>query len=103
MRVLKGSVLVRVPAAAACAQFWINNYTPMDNGAGLAKQCEVAKARNPKIRCVVYRNTVIALNQVHAAITCHRPPPRPCLALLRAALRLDRNLPSVLPWCGALT
>ena len=35
----------------------------MDNGAGLAKQCEVVKSRNPGTRCVVYRNTVIALNQ----------------------------------------
>ena len=30
---------------------------------GLAKQCEVIKARHPNIRCIVYRNTVIALNQ----------------------------------------
>ena len=35
----------------------------MDNGGGLAKQCELIKARNPAIKCIVYRNTVIALNQ----------------------------------------
>jgi hypothetical protein len=29
----------------------------------LAKQCAVIKARNPDIKCNVYRNTVIALNQ----------------------------------------
>jgi hypothetical protein len=45
------------------AQDWINRYSPMDNAAGLASQCEIIKARNPDLRCVVYRNTVIALNQ----------------------------------------
>ena len=45
------------------AQQWINEYTPMDNGAVLAKQCSVIKARNPHIKCNVYRNNVIALNQ----------------------------------------
>lgn len=42
---------------------WINDYTPMDNGAVLAKQCSIIKARSPHIKCNVYRNTVIALNQ----------------------------------------
>ena len=45
------------------AQEWINDYSPMDNAAGLAKQCELIKARNPLTRCIVYRNTCIALNQ----------------------------------------
>jgi hypothetical protein len=45
------------------AQEWINDYTPMDNGAVLAKQCSVIKKKNPHIKCNVYRNTVIALNQ----------------------------------------
>jgi hypothetical protein len=37
---------------------------PSDNGAVLAKQCEVIKRRQGKdFRCIVYRNTVIALNQ----------------------------------------
>ena len=45
------------------AQDWINNYAPMDNAAILAKQCELVKQRNPLTKCVVYRNTVIALNQ----------------------------------------
>jgi hypothetical protein len=35
----------------------------MDNGVVLAKQCSLIKARNPHIKCNVYRNTVIALNQ----------------------------------------
>lgn len=48
---------------AHAAQDWINNYAPMDNGASLARQCELVKARNPQTKCVVYRNTVIALNQ----------------------------------------
>lgn len=48
---------------AHAAQYWINEFSPMDNAAGLAKQCEIIKARNPAIRCIVYRNTVIALNQ----------------------------------------
>lgn len=48
---------------AHAAQYWINQYSPMDNGAGLAKQCEIAKMRHPEVKCVVYRNTVIALNQ----------------------------------------
>ena len=45
------------------AQAWINDYSPMDNAAGLAAQCSLIKARSPSTRCVVYRNTVIALNQ----------------------------------------
>ena len=48
---------------AHAAQDWINNYAPMDNAIALADQCELIKARNPSTRCVVYRNTVIALNQ----------------------------------------
>ena len=48
---------------AHAAQYWINENSPMDNAQGLAKQCELIKARNPLIRCIVYRNTVIALNQ----------------------------------------
>eukprot|EP00040_Diaphanoeca_grandis_P026411 m.147864 g.147864 ORF g.147864 m.147864 type:complete len:587 (+) comp30565_c0_seq1:106-1866(+) len=45
------------------AQQWINDYAPMDNGIVLAKQCEVIKARNNNTKCIVYRNSVIALNQ----------------------------------------
>lgn len=45
------------------AEEWINDYAPMDNAAVLAKQCELIKARSPATRCVVYRNTCIALNQ----------------------------------------
>jgi len=48
---------------AHAAQDWINSYSPMDNAASLARQCEAIKARNPLTRCIVYRNTVIALNQ----------------------------------------
>lgn len=48
---------------AHAAQEWINGVQPMDNGAGLARQCTAIKARNPHIKCNVYRNTVIALNQ----------------------------------------
>ena len=48
---------------AHAAQDWINNYAPMDNAASLARQCEIVKSRNPATRCVVYRNTAIALNQ----------------------------------------
>jgi hypothetical protein len=46
---------------AHAAQAWINDFAPMDNAASLAKQCEVVKSRNPQTRCVVYRNTAIAL------------------------------------------
>ena len=45
------------------AQAWINDYSPMDNAAILAAQCAIIKARSPSTRCVVYRNTAIALNQ----------------------------------------
>ncbi len=48
---------------AHAAQDWINNFAPMDNAASLARQCELVKGRSPSTRCVVYRNTVIALNQ----------------------------------------
>jgi len=48
---------------AHAAQDWINNYAPMDNAAALARQCELIKARSPQTRCIVYRNTAIALNQ----------------------------------------
>ena len=49
---------------AHAAQDWINNYAPMDNAAALARQCELIKGRsNATPRCVVYRNTAIALNQ----------------------------------------
>ena len=45
------------------AQHWINDFSPMDNAAALAEQCALVKARSPRTRCVVYRNTAIALNQ----------------------------------------
>jgi hypothetical protein len=48
---------------AHAAQYWINNFSPMDNAAGLSAQCSLIKARNNGTRCVVYRNTAIALNQ----------------------------------------
>ena len=50
---------------AHAAQAWINDFSPapMDNAAVLAKQCELIKARSPRTRCIVYRNTAIALNQ----------------------------------------
>ena len=48
---------------AHAAQHWINDYQPMDNGAALAAQCAAIKARSPRTRCLVYRNTAIALNQ----------------------------------------
>jgi hypothetical protein len=48
---------------AHAAQDWINRESPMDNAAALADQCALIKARNPLIKCVVYRNSVIALNQ----------------------------------------
>ena len=35
----------------------------MDNGAVLAEQCKRMKAAQPAARCLVYRNTVKALNQ----------------------------------------
>ena len=48
---------------AHAAQDWINSFSPMDNARSLANQCEVVKGRNPLTKCIVYRNTVIALNQ----------------------------------------
>ena len=48
---------------AHAARHWINGPPPMDNAAGLAEQCALIKARSPGTRCVVYRNTAIALNQ----------------------------------------
>jgi hypothetical protein len=48
---------------AHAAQAWINDFSPMDNARSLADQCTVVKGSNPLTRCVVYRNTVIALNQ----------------------------------------
>jgi hypothetical protein len=48
---------------AHAAQDWINNYQPMDTAASLAKQCEIIKGRSPSTKCIVYRNTAIALNQ----------------------------------------
>ena len=48
---------------AHAAQDWINSYSPMDNAAALAGQCALIKARSPGTRCIVYRNTAIALNQ----------------------------------------
>lgn len=52
---------------AHAAAVWIDNGGaggPMDNGAVLAEQCRRLKARaNPAAKCVVYRNTVKALNQ----------------------------------------
>lgn len=48
---------------AHAAQAWINDFSPMDNARSLATQCEIVKGRNPDTKCIVYRNTVIALNQ----------------------------------------
>jgi hypothetical protein len=48
---------------ANAAQHWINDFSPMNNGAALAEQCEALKAHNPRVKCVVYRNSVKALNQ----------------------------------------
>jgi hypothetical protein len=48
---------------AHAAQHWINDFSPMDNAAALAEQCTLVKSRSPATRCIVYRNTVIALNQ----------------------------------------
>eukprot|EP00040_Diaphanoeca_grandis_P022888 m.123759 g.123759 ORF g.123759 m.123759 type:complete len:487 (-) comp29011_c0_seq1:136-1596(-) len=45
------------------AKVWINDYKPMDNGAVLAEQCRRLKLVNPHAKCIVYRNTVKALNQ----------------------------------------
>ena len=45
------------------AKRWINDYQPMDNGAVLQEQCRRAKLVNPSAKCIVYRNTVKALNQ----------------------------------------
>jgi hypothetical protein len=45
------------------AKMWINEYTPMDNGAVLAEQCRQLKLVNPNAKCLVYRNTVKAMNQ----------------------------------------
>jgi hypothetical protein len=53
---------------AHAAVHWINDFSPMDNAAALAEQCALIKARSPLTRCVVYRNTVIALNQ-HAHVS----------------------------------
>ena len=50
---------------AHAANAWINGFSPapMDNAAVLAEQCALIKARSNGTRCVVYRNTCIALNQ----------------------------------------
>lgn len=48
---------------AHAAQDWINRESPMDNAAALSDQCAIIKARNPQTKCIVYRNSVIALNQ----------------------------------------
>jgi hypothetical protein len=49
---------------AHAAKVWINDCGPaMDNGAALAEQCRRAKLVNPHAKCIVYRNTVKALNQ----------------------------------------
>ena len=48
---------------AHAANVWINDYSPMDTGAVLQAQCEQVKAVNPHAKCVVYRNTVKAMNQ----------------------------------------
>jgi hypothetical protein len=47
------------------AKLWINQSPPrrMDNGAVLAEQCRRLKLTNPDAKCLVYRNTVKALNQ----------------------------------------
>ena len=45
------------------AKVWINDYSPMDTGAVLAEQCRRMKAVNPAAKCIVYRNTVKAMNQ----------------------------------------
>jgi hypothetical protein len=48
---------------AHAAKIWINDYVPMDNGAVLSEQCYRSKRVNPQAKCLVYRNTVKALNQ----------------------------------------
>ena len=51
---------------AHAAEDWANprDGGPSDNGGVLARQCAVIKKRQgPDFRCIVYRNTVIALNQ----------------------------------------
>ena len=40
------------------AKLWINNYSPMDNGAVLAEQCRQLKLSYPNAKRLVYRNTV---------------------------------------------
>jgi hypothetical protein len=48
---------------AHAAGHWINDYSPMSDGAALAEQCHAIKAAYPRTRCIVYRNSVKALNQ----------------------------------------
>lgn len=37
------------------AKHWINDYSPMSDGASLAEQCALIKATSPGTKCVVYR------------------------------------------------
>ena len=38
---------------AHAAKTWINDYSPMDNGAVLEHQCELLKAAAPDVKCIV--------------------------------------------------
>eukprot|EP00937_MAST-01D_sp_MAST-1D-sp2_P004966 g4966.t1 len=58
----KGYGVVMLDWSHAAAH-WINDFHPMNNGAALAEQCAAVKAANPNVKCVVYRNSVKALNQ----------------------------------------
>jgi hypothetical protein len=70
---------------------------PSDNGAVLAKQCEVIKKRQGQdFRCIVYRNSVIALNQFRHVSTILDDPqyagyceqlPHPCQLTSKPVLR----------------
>ena len=55
---------------AHAAQEWINDYQPMDNGAGLAKQCSVIKERNPHIKCNVYVGACVCMYVSVCACVC---------------------------------
>ena len=59
---LKQYALVMLDWAHA-AKLWINAYHPMNTGAVLAEQCRRLKRVHPTGKCVVYRNTVKAMNQ----------------------------------------
>ena len=40
---------------AHAAAHWINDFSPMSDGAALAEQCELVKRASPRAKCVVYR------------------------------------------------